>query len=99
VIGSSSFSAGITLVALPALAIDGQGRTAYWSMTSGTYLDLAVDGGLAYTPGPEGSVTIPDEHQWVYILLFTKEGGVVAVAIPPWDAWPNRVYLPLVINR
>jgi len=51
--------------------------TLNWSVTAGTFLDVAIDHGVTIPSSPSGSVQVSppvDTNYWLYVI--TKEGGI-----------------------
>ena len=67
-----------TFTASPSVIGDGGSATLSWSLQEGTYLDMTLDQGLAFTPGTSGSVVVSPTLDTTYrLFMITKEGGVV----------------------
>jgi hypothetical protein len=80
-VGGTNFTASISQAPTPAAMFTASGAspvTLNWSVTAGTFLDVAVDHGVTITSSSSGSVQVSppvDMDYWLYII--TEEGGIV----------------------
>ncbi|MDP1624402.1 MAG: hypothetical protein Q8L64_01395 [bacterium] len=80
-VGGTNFTASIYQAPTPAATFTASGSspvTLGWSVTAGTFLDVAIDHGVTIPSTSSGSVQISppvDTDYWLYVI--TKEGGIV----------------------
>ena len=80
-VGGTDFIASISQAPTPAAAFTASGSspvTLNWSVTAGTFLDVAIDHGVTIPSSPSGSVQVSppvDTDYWLYVI--TREGGIV----------------------
>lgn len=80
-VGGTNFTASISQPAAPAATFTTSGAspsTLGWSLTAGTFLDMAIDHGVTVSPSVSGTVQVFPAADADYLLyVITKEGGVV----------------------
>jgi hypothetical protein len=80
-VGGTNFTASISQAPTPAATFTTSGVspvTLNWSVTSGSFLDAAIDHGVAITSSPSGSVQVSppvDTDYWLFVII--EEGGIV----------------------
>jgi hypothetical protein len=80
-VGGTNFTASISQAATPSAMFTASGAapvTLNWSVTAGTFLDVAIDHGVSITSSSIGSVQVSppvDMDYWLYVI--TEEGGIV----------------------
>jgi predicted outer membrane repeat protein len=80
-VGGTNFTASISQAPTLAATFTASGAspvTLNWSVTTGTFLDVAIDHGVTITSSSSGSVQVSppvDMDYWLYII--TEEGGIV----------------------
>ena len=80
-VGGTNFTASISQAPTPAAVFTASGSspvTLNWSVTAGTFLDVAMDHGVTISSSSSGSVQVSppvDKDYWLYVI--TKEGGIV----------------------
>jgi hypothetical protein len=80
-VGGTDFTASISQAPTPAATFSASGAspvTLNWSVTAGTFLDVAIDHGVTITSSSSGSVQVSppvDMDFWLYVI--TREGGIV----------------------
>jgi hypothetical protein len=78
-----NFTANISQPSAPATSFTASGVspvTLAWSLTSGTFLDVAMDHGISIPSTPSGSIQVSpvvDTDYWVYMIAI--EGGVAVM--------------------
>jgi hypothetical protein len=79
-VGGTNFTASITQAPTPAATFTASGAapvTLHWSLTSGTFLDAAIDHGVTIPSTSSGSVQVSpsaDTDYWLYVI--TEQGGI-----------------------
>ncbi len=62
-----------------------------WAITSGTFLDVAIDQGVKIASSPTGSIEIPSDAGSSYTLyVITIEGGIISTV----DTATPELYIP-----
>lgn len=80
-VGGTNFTASISQASTPTATFTASGAspvTLNWSVTAGTFLDVAIDHGVTITSSSSGSVQVSppvDMNYWLYVI--TREGGIV----------------------
>ena len=80
-VNGANFTASISQAPIPAATFTASGAapvTLNWSVTAGTFLDVAIDHGVTIAASSSGSVQVTppvDTVYWLYVI--TKEGGIV----------------------
>jgi predicted outer membrane repeat protein len=77
-VGGSSATAQVTNAPTPLFSLSvtpGTPPVLHWSLTSGTFLDMAIDNGLTFTPAPSGSVALTSNNDVYHFFGVTKQGG------------------------
>jgi len=80
-VGGTNFTASISQAPTPAVTFTTSGSspvTLNWSVTAGTFLDVAIDHGVTIPSSASGLVQVSppvDTDYWLYVI--TKEGGIV----------------------
>jgi predicted outer membrane repeat protein len=106
-VGSTTFTATIGQATTPAVSSQASPRTITsggnsllsW-VISGTFLDMAIDGGVNVTPTSSGSVTIsPSTTKTYYTYGMTQEGGSwIATTITVSNGGTYSIFLPMVLK-
>lgn len=65
-----------------------------WTLSSGSYLDMAIDNGLSYNPAPSGSVYLTASNDIYSFYGVTEEGGYYSIVVET----PFEVFLPITIR-
>jgi hypothetical protein len=82
-VGGTNVTASISQAPTPAATFTASGDLPVilnWSVTAGTFLDVAIDHGVTIPSSPSGTVQVSPQvytDYWLYVI--TKEGGVVAM--------------------
>ena len=80
-VGGTNFTADISQAPTPAATFTASGAspvTLNWSVTAGTFLDVAIDHGVTITSSSNGSVQVsPPVYTDYWLYVITQEGGIV----------------------
>ena len=93
--GNVSDTAQVTNTPTPRFSlntISGTPAVLDWTLSSGTYLDMAIDNGLSYNPAPSGSVDLTASNDEYTFFGVTEEGGYIAIV----SETPYQLFLPLL---
>ena len=80
-VGGTNFTASISQAATPAATLTANGTspvTLTWSVTAGTFLEVAMDHGVTIPSSASGSVQVsPPTDTDYHLYVITKEGGIL----------------------
>ncbi len=86
----------VNLNAVPNVISSGESTTLQWALTSGSFLDVDIDGGVRLSTGAKGSsgsVSVSPTVTTTYrIIATTEEGGAVAEATVWVDEIPPSIF-------
>jgi len=87
-------TASIAIAPMPSFALNitsGEPPVLAWSLISGSYLDMAIDNKVAYTPASSGSAKLTSANDEYIFYGITQEGGYLSII----TAKPvHRFFLP-----
>ena len=70
------------------------GTSFSWNLTSGAFLDAAMNRGITIPSAASGSTTLPYTDRAYYLYIVTKEGGILKTVSPNLVTW--QAFLPII---